>query len=58
MKNDDLIPEDQKIELPCGQTGFLDGCGYRCMGCFAIYGSIGCGCTNKKQELANSEVQT
>lgn len=35
--------------LPCGALGFLDGCGMRCLACFAIYGSIGCGCTNQRQ---------
>lgn len=31
-------------QLPCGNTGVADGCGWRCTACFTIYGSISCPC--------------
>lgn len=34
------------IALPCGAIGHLDNMGYRCEDCMAIWGSIGCGCSN------------
>ena len=38
-----------KLEtLPCGAQAFWDEIGMRCLDCLAIYGSIGCGCTNRK----------
>lgn len=43
-----------ECNLPCGNIGYLDGCGYRCEECFAIYGSISCPCSKiyeKKDEV-------
>lgn len=39
--------------LPCGARAILDvdGCfGYRCQSCFAIWGSIGCPCSNEMEK--------
>lgn len=56
--NIDLPPET--IELKCGAIGYLDGIGYRCGECLAIWGSIGCRCSNdlRKLEKEKSDLKT
>lgn len=37
------------INTPCGAKAIFDvesGCGYRCLDCFAIVGSVGCPCSS------------
>jgi hypothetical protein len=38
--------------LPCGAEAYWDETGMRCLSCFAIYGSIGCGCSNEARKVA------
>lgn len=35
--------------LPCGADSFWDGCGWRCLNCLTIYGSISCPCSNREE---------
>ncbi len=55
----DNILEDE-IELPCGAIGYCDGMGYRCEECMAIWGSIGCSCSQKVEhkEINNTVDKT
>lgn len=36
--------------LPCGAESFWDECGWRCLDCLTIYGSIACPCSNKNKD--------
>jgi hypothetical protein len=40
-------PRSIIVDAPCKSVAHLDmdGIGYRCSTCFAIVGSMGCGCT-------------
>lgn len=38
------------VDTPCGEKAVLDGIGYRCQGCFAILGSVGCPCTREEND--------
>lgn len=49
--SDEFAGVPRTTVLPCGATGHLDGCGYRCNTCFAIYGSMACPCTREDQEV-------
>lgn len=41
----DHLPEDgTPTTLPCGNTGYFDGTGFRCDMCFTIYGSVSNSC--------------
>jgi hypothetical protein len=40
----------EQVSLPCGATGFWDDCGVRCTECLAVWGSIGCDCSNELRE--------
>lgn len=46
--------EGSTMTLPCGYTGYFESTGYRCSGCMAIYGSVGCSCTNN---MKNNKVR-
>ncbi len=53
----DKLPKYE--ELPCGNTAQLEeGYAYRCQTCMAIWGSIGCGCSNELRKIEKDKKKT
>jgi hypothetical protein len=57
------VSNQQTIRLPCGAMGFSEeeNCGfpaYRCMDCLAIWGSIGCACSEKQRAAKAPKLYT